>query len=106
MEEGLIKKLMASIKCDSCGRPYEARNVRVLGHGDGLWFLRVLCSSCHTRCLVAAIIKEDKVPEAVSDLTEAELGKFAVVDVIGADDMLNMHKFLKDFDGDFSRLFR
>ena len=105
MEERLIKRLMASIKCGSCGQHYDTYNIDVLGHNEDLWFLRVLCSSCHTQCLVAAIIKEDKAPEVVTDLTEAELGKFAAVDVVGTDDMLNMHNLLKDFNGDFSRLF-
>ncbi len=105
MEERLIKRLMASIKCDSCGQHYEARNIRVLGHGEGLWFLRVVCSSCQTQCLVAAIIKEDKRPEVITDLTEAELRKFAAKNAVGADDLLNMHNFLKDFGGDFSGLF-
>ncbi|GAI74803.1 unnamed protein product [marine sediment metagenome] len=43
-------------------------------------------------------------PEAVTDLTEAELDKFGD-NVIEADDVLNMYDFLNDFDGDFSQLF-
>jgi len=43
-------------------------------------------------------------PEAVTDLTEAELVKFGD-NVIEADDVLNMYDFLNDFDGDFSQLF-
>ena len=70
-----------------------------------MWFLRAGCSSCRTKCLVAAIIKEDRTPEVVTELTKAELDKFIDGDVVGADDVLNMYKFLKDFDGDFSRLF-
>ena len=101
----MLKRLIASIKCSSCGRHYEVYNIDVLGHSEGLWFLTALCSSCHTQSLVAAIIEKDKMPEVVTDLTEAELKKFVTVDVVGADDVLNMHGFLKDFDGGFSRLF-
>lgn len=104
VEERLIKRLMSSIKCSSCGQHYEVDNVDVLGHNDDLWFLRVLCSSCHIQCLVAAIVKEEKVTEIVTDLTKEELSKFTGVGVAG-DDVLDMHDFLKDFDGDFSRLF-
>ena len=104
MEERLIKKLMTSMKCDSCGQHYEVYNIDVLGHREDLWFLRVLCSSCHTQCLVAAVVREGKMPEAVTDLTEAELDKFRD-NVIEADDVLNVYNFLKDFDGDFSQLF-
>ena len=105
MEERLIKRLMTSIKCSSCGQHYEVYNIDVLGHSEDLWFLRVLCASCHTQCLVAAIVKEDKVTEVITDLTEAELDKFVGVDMVGANDVLDMHDFLKNFDGGFSRLF-
>jgi len=53
---------------------------------------------------VAAVVKEGRMPEAVTDLMAAELDEFGD-SVIEADDVLNMHDFLKDFDGDFSQLF-
>ena len=105
MEETVIKRLMASVKCTVCGQRYETDNISVLGHQEDLWFLRVLCSTCHTQFLVAAVIKEDKEPKVITDLTEAELDKFRDAGVLSADDILDMHGFLKDFDGDFSRLF-
>ena len=105
MEERLIKRLMATMKCDACGQHYEVYNIDVLGHREDLWFLRVLCSSCHTQALVAAVVREGRLPEVVTDLTEAELDKFRD-NVLEADDLLNMHSFLKDFGGDFSQLFR
>ena len=40
LEENLIKKLMASMKCNVCGQHYEADNIEVLGHEENLWFLR------------------------------------------------------------------
>ena len=104
MEEKLIRKLMTSLKCDSCGRPFEVYNVDVLGHYEGLWFSKVICSACHTQCLVAAVVKGERVPEVVTDLTEAELVKFGN-NMVGVDDLLDMHCFLESFDGDFSQLF-
>jgi len=106
MEDRLIKRLFASIKCGSCGQDYAVSDIEILGHKGDTWFLRAHCSSCHTQCLVAAVIREEKVAEVVTDLTEAELSKFADAAGVGPDDLLNMHSFLNDFDGDFSRLFR
>jgi len=105
VEENLILKLMASIKCGICGQCYEVDNISVLGHQQDLWFLSAFCSACHTRCLVAAIVEEGRVPKVITDLTEAELERFRNVDTLTADEVLDMHHFLKDFDGDFSRLF-
>ena len=105
MEEGLIKRLMTSIKCTVCGQHYEINNVRVLGNDGDLWFLGVFCPACHTRCAVAVVVKQGCLPEVVTDLTEVELDKFRNVSELTMEDVLDMHSFLKDFDGDFSRLF-
>ena len=104
LEEDFIKELMTSIKCGVCGQHYVADDISVIGHEDGLWFLRASCSACHTQCLVAAVIKEDNVVEVITDLTETERDRFESAGALTADDVLNMHHFLKDFDGDFSRL--
>ncbi len=104
-EEKLIKRFMTSIKCSACGQRYEVNNVKVLDHQEDLWFLSVSCSACQTQCLVAAVIKKSKAPEVITDLTEAEWDKFEKMDELTADEVLDMHSFLKGFDGDFSQLF-
>lgn len=106
MDESLIKRLIASIKCASCGQNYDEGHIHVIEHRDELWFLRVACPSCRMSCLVAAIIREDATPEIVTDLTPQELARFKELGAIGEADLLEMHRFLKDFDGDFPRLFR
>ncbi len=105
VDKSLIRRLLALIKCSACGQRYEVDNIDVLGHQEDLWFLRVFCSACRAQCLVVAVIKEGRVPEVITDLTEAELDKFRKVGVVSADEVLDMHNFLKNFDGDFSRLF-
>ena len=105
MEENLIKRFMTSIKCSVCGQRYEVDNVKVLGHQEDLWFLSVFCSACQTQCLVAAVVKEGKTPKVTTDLTEAELDKFKKMDKLTANEVLDIHNFLRDFDGDFSQLF-
>ncbi len=106
MEESLVKRLIASIKCGSCGQYYEEGNIDVIEHSEELWFLRVFCSSCQAKSLVAAIIREDKKAEVITDLTEAELDKFKDMDGVRVDDVLDMHNFLKNFDGDLPHLLR
>lgn len=95
---------MTSMKCGVCGQGYEADAVVVLGHDEGLWFLSAVCSGCQTRALMAAVIEENQAPEVITDLTETELDKFSQVVALSVDDVLEMHKFLKDFQGDFSQL--
>ena len=105
MEERVVKKLMTSVKCSSCGQNYHMRNVKIIGNHQDLWFLQTSCSSCHSRYLITAIINQDENPGMVSDLTDAEFTKFEHSRALNADDVLDMHSFLKDFNGDFSGLF-
>ena len=105
MEENLIKRLMTSIKCSVCGHCFDVDNIDVLGHREDLWFFRAVCSACHAQCLVAAVVKEGKAPEVITDLTEAELDRFRNVGMLTTNDVLDMHNFLKEFDGGFSQLF-
>jgi len=103
VEERLIKKLMTSLKCESCGQNYEVYDIDILGHRDDLWFMRVSCSVCHTQCLVAAIVREaDGAQVAASSGGERDE---AGGEGIGEEDVLAMRHFLRSFDGDFARLF-
>ena len=105
MEERIVKKLMTSVKCTSCGKYYQMRDVQILGNHQDLYFLQVSCSSCHSRFLITAVINDSKDPDTISDLTSAELTKFKHSGAPNADDMLDMHSYLKEFDGDFCGLF-
>ena len=105
MDEGLIKRLITTIKCGICGRLYEGGNVRILGHRDDLWFLSVFCPACRSQGLVAAVIKEGQLPQLITDLTEADQAKFRELGSVDADDLLDIHTFLREFDGDFAQLF-
>ena len=105
MNEALIKKLMSAMKCSACGESYQINNIKIVGHQDDTWFLNISCISCQRQSFVIAIMKGDKPPEIITDLTEKEAAKISQSRTINADDMLDIHNFLKDFDGDFSRLF-
>jgi hypothetical protein len=104
MEERIIKRLMTSVKCSNCGHNYTERNIRILGHHHGLWFLRAYCPSCHTQYLLAAEVTPEKAP-VVTDLTQTEISHFRNSRALTADDVLDMHGFLKKFNGDFAHLF-
>ena len=105
MNEGFIKKLMSTIKCGVCGKHYEISNIEVLGHEDNVWFLNAACPACHNKALVAAIIKENKSLEVITDLTQPELTRFATASAVSTDDILDLHSFLNEFDGNFIELF-
>jgi hypothetical protein len=104
VEEVLIKRLISSMKCGSCGRAYREEYMEVVEHRDSIWFLKVFCAACHVGCLVAVIVRDDFPPALVTDLTEEELEKFRGTEAVREEDLLEMHRFLKDFNGDLPGL--
>jgi hypothetical protein len=106
MDDNLIKRLIATIKCGTCGLNYHENHVEIIEHDEDIWFLRVFCSSCRVKSLVAAVIKKETRLGATSDLSGAEIAKFQYLDAVVGDDVLDMRRFLRDFNGDFAKLFR
>jgi len=106
MDDNLIKRLIATIKCGTCGLAYHEDHVEIIEQNEDVWFLKVFCPSCRVKSLVAAIIKKEKKSKVVSDLTGAEVTKFKYLEEVGEDDVLDMYRFLNDFNGDFAGLFR
>ena len=104
MEEQLIKKRTTSIHCGVCRQSFAVGNINTLGYQEDLWFLKAFCSAYHAQYLVAAVIKEGRIPEVITDFTEAERVKFGNLKAVTPDDILDMHRFLKGFEGDCSRL--
>jgi hypothetical protein len=103
MDERLVRKLLSGMKCGVCGCHYDSGNIRILGHRDDLWFLSVYCPKCKSQGLVAAVVKESKVSEVMTELTPDEVGKLA--SLVNTDDVIDMVAFMRDFDGDFACLF-
>ena len=105
MREAFLKRLISKVDCGVCGQKYEIANIKVLDQEDGVWFLSVICGSCGTKGLIAAVVQDGSIAQLITDLTEDEYARFENGEAVGVDDVLNMHNFLKEFDGDFSTLF-
>lgn len=102
-KEEIIKKLISASRCGSCGHNYEVNNIDVLGHNKEIWFLRIHCSECNHKSLVAAVVKGKNI-NMHNDLSPAEVEKFKKAPAISADDVLDMHNFLKTYNDSLSAI--
>lgn len=103
MNEEFIKNMVSNFKCVYCGQHFNAENADVVAHYNGLWILSVYCASCQNKYLVGAVTKESNIQEVFAELSEAEQANFSIP--ICSNDVLNIHAFLRNFDGDFTTLF-
>ena len=122
--EGQVKQVVLDRlpRCAVCHSHYEEDDINVVSTKDDVWMMVVECDVCHARNFVAAVMKdgdpnqakvalqkmsdaarsEDEVTESDPELQrEAE----ASGPPVSAADVVDIHQFLDEFDGDFARLF-
>jgi len=104
MEERIVKKLMASVRCNQCGQPYRLENIQILGSHNDMWFFNVYCNSCHSQYFIAATVVADK-SSIVTDLTPSDITRLQKANPLTSDDVLDMHSHLKNYSGDITHLF-
>ena len=102
MDEEFAKSLVSNYKCMRCGQHYQPDNADVIAHNENVWIFAVYCPSCQVKSMLAAVVKETEIPEVITELTEAEQDEFCIP--VCSDDVLDIHVFLRDFDGDFTSL--
>lgn len=97
----LIKHLISNVRCAVCSQQYEPKDVQILGHQDDLWIMGVTCAHCDTQGMIFAVVREGQPPEVITEMTPEELARMASLSPIDLDDVLDMHRLLRDFKGDF-----
>ena len=103
MEEEYMKDFISGLHCGFCGEQCLPDNIDLMEHNGDQWVFSVFCNSCKKQGYVTAILKKGEEPGFHPELTMEELNKFGIP--VSSDEILDMHNFLKEFDGDFSELF-
>lgn len=114
--EERIKQLMlaAVARCGECRRRYALEDFDVIGHRDHLWMVTVICEGCRSQGFITAIVEDPANStttangvggQSLTDLTSTEVARFADTAPVNSVDLLDIHEFLDDFDGDFATLF-
>lgn len=122
LSDGHIKRIVVRRldRCRVCHRHYEAADVEIISRQDEMWMMSVECTDCHARNFVAAVLNEgdpEQAELALRRLTELnqevepiappiEVAPPPAGERVSASDVVDMHEFLADFDGDFAAMFR
>ncbi|MFH1749539.1 MAG: hypothetical protein ABH837_01430 [bacterium] len=108
----LLKKLQFVMRCPNCGKPYHLEEISIRGFIDQNYFLNMDCSNCHIPVFATIAVSGDSggitEPRFEGDFEENLSNKLpsqTELPPITNDEILNMHTFLEDFDGDFLKHF-
>ena len=101
----LVLRLLTRLRCAECGRLYEPEEFAVVRRQEDVWVLSTRCRHCDDTCHVVVFMQLEVEPEPTVDLTPEELKAAAQRPAITADDVLDVHDLLREFNGDFETLF-
>ncbi len=107
LETLVIQYLLAHTQCGKCGRHYEREDVQIRDRRGDIWLAFLTCGHCGLRNLVMATFRtrglsKDAV-QAESDDAD-DVAEFERLGPIGAEEVLDLHRFLHSFHGDLKRL--
>ena len=101
----MILQLINNLRCVECGRLYDAEDFALLRRRENVWLLSARCRHCNELCQVVILLPTAEETEISSELSIEEAKTIADLPPISSDDVLDLHLFMQDFDGDFELLF-
>jgi len=90
--------------CPVCGRSQNGCDVQVLSHEEERFHLQVTCVQCQVTFIVVLAIAGGAVEEIEKSIPEPTMEKVASVEPISIDEILDLHLYLKNFQGTFKEL--
>lgn len=101
---GQIKK---GIKCVKCGTKYHDEDIEIIGSlGDEQTLFHTSCSECEAESIVNVTLQLEEPHAVMSTASPKRLGSAPRMGQVTVNDVLDVQNFLKDFQGDFSELFK
>ena len=91
--------------CPVCGRSLKGCDVQVLSHEDERFHLQVTCAQCQVTFIVVLAIAGGAVEEIENTAIEAVEEPVAAAEPISVDEILDLHLYLKSFQGTLKELF-
>ncbi|MBM4434414.1 MAG: hypothetical protein FJ028_04785 [Chloroflexi bacterium] len=102
----ILRRLREEAKkfdCSVCGTNHTRSDIRVLGKLDSAWIVRVTCSTCSTAFKLLVVVEEQ---QAQTSPVREERPRASRRPPVTADDVLDAHEALREFQGDLNALFK
>jgi hypothetical protein len=105
-QERMLKQRVAAHRCPQCRQSFRQEHVRVAARHEDLWVVSVRCAACRKQQVYWIALSDlEDTSDSIMDPSPEEQEHFASLPPIPTDEILDMHDFLTQFDGDFHRLF-
>ncbi len=110
--ESWLTSELASFACAACGQAYGQGHIRLIAQREELFFVDLSCDHCGSQAVAIVTIQVDGETATLEggELVRADDARLADADAVPdgppvtADDVLDAHHLLDDFDGDVHQL--
>jgi len=124
----LIKNIQSMIRCPNCGSSYKTNMISIVGGAGHTFLVHLECSVCGLPTMATVMFRQQTSTsdDLYKESSEMSLNFSPALDnglsstpkippqdknknlseKVTTDDVLDMHNFLQDFDGDFESLFK
>src|SRR6202521_5805019 len=90
--------------CPVCGRSLKGCDVQVLSHEEERFHLQVTCAQCQVTFIVVLAIAGGAVEEIQTEIPEREVEPVVAAEPISVDEIIDLHLYLKNFQGTLAEL--
>lgn len=106
----LIKNVQTMMRCPSCGAHYSESHIHFLGQLDMAALIQLDCESCGLPVMATIVVSgagaKGETPKLLSDVSKEDLKGKHAKEPVTSDHVVDAHQFLKEFDGNFEKLFK
>lgn len=107
----IVSQIKKKISCPKCKSKYGDQDIEIIGNlGDEQSFFHAICPSCEMEAIVNVSIQFDDIESPIPGNFQGvqnvkKLGSAPRLGKIDMNEVLDIHNFLKDFNGDFTKMF-
>lgn len=92
----LLVGIVKAVRCSGCHGTYGRGDVSVFSIFGAYWILKCVCRTCDTQRVVVAVVRDGEA------FVPGETSPPPLV----SDDVLDVHEWLRDYNGDITGLFK
>lgn len=107
----VLQNILEVLHCPFCGSNYSEKYTRIKAQFNKDYVVHLMCAECQNSILANFSYQNNqgvvsqKLNDYKIDMATGELIKFVGKGTITDDDVMNFYKEIKDFDGDFKKIF-
>lgn len=97
----VLKTITETMSCPNCNHSYDLEEVQFISKMDGYSMVHLACSHCKSPVWVNIFTLDQKVGPRMEYIERGDIN----TEEITSNELIEFHKVLKKFDGDFRRAF-